>query len=262
MALPRAAILLGGFAFTWLLDRAGLFRLRWARRLYFALYSAGKRVTDRAQIRLMRKAIRPGATVLDIGAAFGFYTALAARLAGPGGRVHAFEPDPQLRLFVADLQRAPGGASIELRAAAAWSEPAELTLNVCPENPGENSLYKSPVHARSAAVRGVALDSVVAGEADFIKMDIQGAECRALQGMRGLLGRSRRLVLLIECSPADLALAGASTRELLSLLREAGLRIARLDTGSEVRSEEDLADLRSARLGYCDLVCAAPEAPL
>ena len=41
-------------------------------------------------------AVRPGETVLHVGAGSGYYTAILAHLAGPEGRVHAFEIDPDL----------------------------------------------------------------------------------------------------------------------------------------------------------------------
>src|SRR5919112_1930622 len=41
--------------------------------------------------------VRPGDTVLDVGAHFGIYTLLASELVGPSGRVVAFEPDPVSR---------------------------------------------------------------------------------------------------------------------------------------------------------------------
>ncbi|RUL84921.1 FkbM family methyltransferase [Tautonia sociabilis] len=39
-------------------------------------------------------ALAPGATVLDVGANIGSFAIVAGRLVGPGGVVHAFEPDP------------------------------------------------------------------------------------------------------------------------------------------------------------------------
>lgn len=41
-------------------------------------------------------ALREGEAVLHVGAGSGYYTAILARLVGPGGRVHAFEIDPDL----------------------------------------------------------------------------------------------------------------------------------------------------------------------
>jgi FkbM family methyltransferase len=48
---------------------------------------------EREQSSLFQQHIRPGEQVLDIGAAVGYYTLLAARMVGPAGRVFAFEPD-------------------------------------------------------------------------------------------------------------------------------------------------------------------------
>src|ERR1035437_4240958 len=41
-----------------------------------------------------KRLVRPGMTVLDVGANIGYHTVLASRLVGPKGRVLAFEPDP------------------------------------------------------------------------------------------------------------------------------------------------------------------------
>ena len=44
--------------------------------------------------KIYRRIIRPGDTVFDVGANFGWFTALFARWVGVTGRVHAFEPVP------------------------------------------------------------------------------------------------------------------------------------------------------------------------
>ncbi len=46
------------------------------------------------QLRLVRKTLRPGMCVLDIGGNIGYYTCLAARIVGQSGKVYAVEPDP------------------------------------------------------------------------------------------------------------------------------------------------------------------------
>ena len=46
------------------------------------------------QTRAFQKVIRPGDVVFDIGAHYGYYTLLSSALAGPKGRVFAFEPSP------------------------------------------------------------------------------------------------------------------------------------------------------------------------
>ena len=45
---------------------------------------------------LLGAALRPGATFVDVGANWGYFTLLAAHRVGPAGRVVALEPDPRL----------------------------------------------------------------------------------------------------------------------------------------------------------------------
>ena len=44
------------------------------------------------EIDLFRQLVRPGATILEIGANLGTHTVFLAKAAGPGGTLHAFEP--------------------------------------------------------------------------------------------------------------------------------------------------------------------------
>lgn len=45
-------------------------------------------------VAMLKRALRPGMTVLDMGANIGYFSAIAAALVGPSGRLHAFEPAP------------------------------------------------------------------------------------------------------------------------------------------------------------------------
>lgn len=58
------------------------------------------------QTKIFQEHIRPGQTVLDIGAAAGYYTLVSAGLVGKTGRVFAFEPDPtNLKYLRAHVQQ-------------------------------------------------------------------------------------------------------------------------------------------------------------
>ena len=61
---------------------------------YLPLYSAYKAIADRKERALMRDAIRPGATIVDIGANIGVHARFLSQLCGNSGRVYAFEPSP------------------------------------------------------------------------------------------------------------------------------------------------------------------------
>ena len=53
-------------------------------------------VWEEAITAVFRSLVAPGMTVVEVGANVGYFTLLAAELVGPRGRVHAFEPDPEL----------------------------------------------------------------------------------------------------------------------------------------------------------------------
>ena len=50
-----------------------------------------------SETRLIQALLRPGMTFLDVGANIGYYTLIGARLVGPSGNVHAFEPHSRIR---------------------------------------------------------------------------------------------------------------------------------------------------------------------
>ena len=51
-------------------------------------------VHEPAETRTIREQVPPGGSFVDVGANIGYYTVLAAIVAGPGGRVYGFEPEP------------------------------------------------------------------------------------------------------------------------------------------------------------------------
>lgn len=254
----RAFILLSGFMLTSSLVRLGLFRYKMIRCFYVCIYFLGKRFTDSAKVRLLQKYIQPGAVVLDVGAAFGFYTLIFSKLADSDGQIIAFEPGPMYLPFLRDLIDKKELSNTKIALYAVYSEQARLDLHICRENPGENSLFRSPVHSNSVSVPAVSLDQYIdLPSINFIKIDVQGAEYHVIQGMQKIIRKNPSIVILLECSPSDLEAAGTNTERLLGVLHELGLRVFRCDTSppSEVFKVSDLDYLHNLKFGQCDLIC-------
>lgn len=176
-----------------------------------------------ATLELFGALIEPGATVIDIGAGIGLFTVLAAGLAGPTGRVIAFEPDPRsLRHLRANVRRA-GLANVEIVEAAAaashgvaWfyaaAVPSRSTLE-------EGVFTRSPLD-RTVEVATVLVDDVIAGaHVDVVKMDVEGGEPAALEGMRATLDSNPSLHLIVEFEPETLAAGQVTADEFLAALR-------------------------------------------
>ena len=92
---------------------------------------------------------------------------------------------------------------------------------------GSHSILPSDTGGKGEKVRTTSLDEVIRGYnlpgVDFVKIDIEGAELLALQGMSTLLSSKRRPIVLVEVHPPNLP------EELSSLLNQNGYRCKLLD---------------------------------
>lgn len=181
------------------------------------------------------RAVRPGMRIVDVGAHVGYYSILASRAAGAEGSVLAIEPDPESLALLQQNLDWNGCKNVRVVQAGVADRAGPATLYVDPLGPGYNSLYPlSHTTARPISVRLETLDALVEGQADLVKMDIEGAEPRALQGMTRLLRDSPDLVLFVEVNPERLRAAGTSATETARLLVGQGFELWALD---DVRKE-------------------------
>jgi FkbM family methyltransferase len=187
------------------------------------------------ETELVHRTVGLGDTVVDVGANVGYYTLQFARLVGPAGHVFAFEPDPQNFALLKSNIRQNGYANVTLIQKAVAAQSGTLRLFRNSENRGDHRTYASDPSRESVEVESVALDDFFAnhsGRIDFLKFDIQGAEAAALQGMRKLLARHRRLRMAMEFWPRGLHLAGSQPEQLLRDLLDLGFAIEVIDEAS------------------------------
>ena len=147
-------------------------------------------------------AIRPGMLVIDGGANMGGYSLLASRRAGANGRVFAFEPDPRNFARLCDrMRRFPNVQPVQ-KAIAAKS--GESLLFLASFHAG-HTLVDGRVGENGVAVSVTSLDDFVRDARlpglDVVKLDIEGAEMLAIDGMQRLLRSDRRPVILCEVHP-------------------------------------------------------------
>ena len=159
--------------------------------------------------REMLKLVRPGMVMFDVGAYFGYYGLLAALHGGPTARVVAFEPFAPNFAMLAANKALNGFANVELVNQAVADVPGELTFRTPPDsNRGSGGLELAANAGSGPRVAVTTLDAFVAANGidrlDLIKMDVEGAEVRALAGARATLQRFSP-VLMIELDPGKLA---------------------------------------------------------
>ena len=174
---------------------------------------------ERAHLRFLRQAVGPGDLAVDAGAHFGIYTAALSALAGPRGRVVAFEP--QTLVFEALQRRRMPHANTELHRVALSRAGGETTLFV----PFVAGGVPEPALATLEPIAPPFLiDTIVTRTLDsyrdalrglaFVKADLEGHEVAFLDGAREVLRQNRPLVQIED---------NTGGRRLAAYLREGGL---------------------------------------
>jgi FkbM family methyltransferase len=175
---------------------------------------------------LFVRTLRPGMTVVDGGAHLGLYTVLGARGVGPAGRVLAFEPDPyNLRALEANTG---GLANVVLSSKALAEGPGEATFHRSSGTIGSSLLARdSDIGADTAELTSI--DDELAGvelRSLVIKLNVEGAEPRVLEGARETLARCADTTLFVEISPD---LLGEQAAELVPQLMELDFDVFRIN---------------------------------
>ena len=92
-------------------------------------------------VRAFAALLAPGMTVLDVGANVGQFTLIAARRVGPTGRVHAFEPTPELVAHVFRNLELNGLDNVVVNEVAVSETAGHAVLHLVEaDDPGENSI--------------------------------------------------------------------------------------------------------------------------
>lgn len=220
-------------------------------------------------IRTIEGSVDEGSAVVDVGAHLGFVTAHLARTVGPAGVVYSFEPDPhalrQLYMTIAGNRL----DWVKVFPMALGDQTCTLPFNLSPHLGWSTAVPDS--HHRDMAqvmVPCTTLDELrkqggVPERVAFVKIDVEGFECRVLQGMSLMLVTDRP-VLLVEANELMLAANGDSAVKLLEGIVHYGYRILRV---VERRAWWHGGSPLLLRLDpgtpppFCDVLCLPEERP-
>lgn len=152
------------------------------------------------EIRFLRRALRPGQRVVDIGANYGVYTLSMARTVGSTGRVLAFEPASQTARLLAAGIAANGFGHVTLEQAALSETPGQARLSLHAHAELNALLPAGAAHGGAAeTVPVTTLDEALARHGapaiDFVKIDAEGEESKILRGGARFFREQSPLVL-------------------------------------------------------------------
>ena len=207
---------------------------------------------ESAELSFVQRLLRPGMTMLDLGAHHGLYSLLAARCVGETGKVIAFEPSPRERVRLERHLKLNKARNVEVRDCALGREwGAERLYVVENGQDGCNSLRPPAVWGATSTIRVAVrrldeeLDRMGIAHVDFMKIDVEGAELGALQGAAAILSGALRPAILAEVQDIRTAPWGYAAREIIRFLVRKEYRWFALDAEGHlfpVSTEEERYD--------------------
>lgn len=163
---------------------------------YEAQYAAGFHET--ALVAWLAAHLKPGDVFYDVGAHIGYISLVAARLAGTGGNVFAFEPDPGNAARIRGHVQLNSLPQVEVVETAVWSECKTLLFQRASDSSSKNTgavaaLGNGQGAAKTVMVEAMTLDRFAANHRlpNVVKVDVEGAEEDVLKGAEELFRTSK-----------------------------------------------------------------------
>uniref|UniRef100_A0A6M3LZ03 Putative methyltransferase n=1 Tax=viral metagenome TaxID=1070528 RepID=A0A6M3LZ03_9ZZZZ len=159
-------------------------------------------------------------TFIDAGASVGWFTFLAAAHC-PQGRIVAFEPHPKRFNMMKTSLEGNNFKNIDLIQTAVSDIEGYSTLG---------GRAEAQMDEPGIAIDTTTIDLIVEVlhlSPDIVKLDVEGAEIRALHGMKKTL-KTENLKLAIEVHPSLITKYGDATEDLYNLLNQYGFKSRQL----------------------------------
>lgn len=198
----------------------------WVQDVLIRIYLKGAH--EPGVTKCAREILKPGMTVIDLGAQYGYYTLIFAKLVGKNGCVYSFEPDEKNFRQIENGIAKNGFHNITLIKKAVSDENGTVRFFLAEKSTGVHSLYEVQGGGEWHEVETGRLDDILAERivpVDFIKMDIEGAELKALRGMPRIIRENPALKMAVELHRNIDQLPDTSMKQLLAALRGYGFSI-------------------------------------
>ncbi len=156
------------------------------------------------QVTLSKKEIKKGDIVLDIGAHIGYYTILFSELVGPEGKVYSFEPHPKNFQLLKKTVEINNLTNVEIFQNIVSDKNKPVDFYISKLDSIGNRMFDSNEAESKIEIDSISIDEFLKNKHDkinFIKMDIQGAEVLAIDGMKETLRNNKHLKIIQEWWP-------------------------------------------------------------
>ena len=188
--------------------------------------------------------VKPGMSVVDIGANIGYYSLLARHNIGAKGRLVCFEANKELAEIVFNNLMINGfieNSIIENK--AVYSENTTLEFSIYEKFLGSSSLWTDEKHVaayhdtiKKVQVEAVSLDNYFESNTkiDFIKIDAEGAEAYILEGARRVIHENKNITIMMEFAPMLINKCYGSVASFYENIKKMDFEIFKITHNSEL----------------------------
>lgn len=173
---------------------------------------------------LVKRVVKKGDVVVDVGAHVGYYSLLFAELVGEKGHVFSFEPSTNCEILKKNIE-INSYKNITAVQKAVSNETTVTKLHLTPSLTTHHICNTNRDDSNSVEIQTTTLDDYfkeTETQIDFVKCVSQGADYAVIQGMSALLKKMEKIKIIIAFSPPRLQEFGSEPSEFLKTLENAG----------------------------------------
>ena len=184
-------------------------------------------------LELFERYVRPGDTVLDVGAQIGFYSVHLGGMVTASGRVYSFEPDPCPLEYLRASLTASRMDWVRAEPFALSAREGKIDFNVSPVFGWSTAVPNSHLTAlQRISVPTFPLDALVEngkvlGKIRLAKIDVEGFELEVLRGMCRVLQKARP-ILIMEVNRLMLGFQNTTPLEVFEFLKSFGYEVYKI----------------------------------
>ena len=223
-------------------------------------------IWEKEETEFFKNTIKKGMNIVDIGSNIGYFSLLFSKLVGQKGKIYSIEPDPiNFKLLLKNIQ-ANRAENVILFQKAVSNHNGHATLFLSEKNKGDHRIFdfhvfEDDTNRKSIDVECFKLDSLLSDskKIDIIKMDIQGAEYLAIEGMNNIITKNPNIQLLTEFWPYGIEKSGHSPKEFIEQLTKIGFGIFIIKNNKLICFENEPLIENYGIKEHCNLICKKPQ---
>lgn len=186
-------------------------------------------IREKAATKIMQEFVEPNDVLLEAGANIGYYVLLEASLLGGEGKIYAVEPEPNnISMLKRNVALNKLNKLVQINHMAFSDKKGKLPLYLTREANLHSFIKPRHENYKTVLIKMDSIDKFIEKRRNinFIRMDIEGYECKVIDGMKKFLKKKGPLKLFIELHP-HLVSKGDMVK-LLTTLKKSGFEIYKL----------------------------------